>query len=339
MKFLKYLLFLILIVVIGFAIYVAVQPSDFEVSRSRTIEAPAAVLYGNVIDLKNWEAWSPWVEKEPDLKITYPEQTKGVGGAYSWEGKDGVGKLKIVATETNASIDQEMQFGDYHPSKVNWMFEPTEDNKTKVTWKMNGEKTPFIFKAFAAFTGGFDNMVGPDFERGLEKLDSLAVSDMKKYVINIDGVTQHGGGFYLYNTTSCKMDEFKTKMVEMMTKMGEFVEKNKVPMAGAPYVIYHKWDEENNAVMFSCCVPTTSKIIAAESDVLTGQLKPFKALKTTLKGDYENLKEAWETAMKYVPENTLEFTENGPMIESYVTDPMTEPNPANWITEIYLALK
>ena len=110
-------------------------------------------------------------------------------------------------------------------------------------------------------------------------------------------------------------------------------------MAGAPYVMYHKWDEENNAVMFSCCVPTTSKIIATESDVLTGQLKPFKALKTTLKGDYENLKEAWETAMKYVPENALEFTENGPMIESYVTDPMTEPNPANWITEIYLALK
>ncbi len=67
MKFLKYLLFLILIAIIGFAIYVAVQPNSFEVSRERTINAPASVLYDNVIDYKNWEAWSAWVEKEPDF--------------------------------------------------------------------------------------------------------------------------------------------------------------------------------------------------------------------------------------------------------------------------------
>ncbi len=146
-------------------------------------------------------------------------------------------------------------------------------------------------------------------------------------------------GFIYITTTSCKMDEFKTKMVEMMTKIGVFVEKNNVAMAGAPFVMYHKWDEENNAVMFSCCVPTTARVITTESDVLTGKMKPFKAVKTTLKGNYENLKEAWDTAMKYIPDNGLEFTENGPMIEAYLTDPMTEPNPANWITEIYLAVK
>jgi len=339
MKFLKYLLFLLLIVIIGFAIYVAVQPSDFEVSRTRTVEAPAAVLYNHVIDFKNWESWSPWVEKEPDLKISYPEQTKGVGGSYSWVGKDGLGNMKTVATLANSSIDQELQFEDYHPSKISWSFEPTEDNKTTVTWKMNGEKTPFMFKAFAAVSGGFDAMIGPDFERGLEKLDSIVVAEIKKYSIKVDGITEHSGGFYLYKTTSSKMEDFSTKMVEMMSKMGEFVEKNNVAMAGSPFVLYHKWDEENNAVMFSCCVPTTSKVIAAESDILTGQLNPFKAVKTILKGDYKNLKEAWETAMKYIPENGLEFTENGPMIEAYVTDPMSEPNPANWITEIYVAVK
>ncbi len=339
MKFLKYLLFLLLLFIIGFAIYIAVQPSEFEVTRSRTVEAPAAVLYNNVIDYKNWESWSPWVEKEPDLKISYPEQTKGVGGSYSWEGKDGLGNMKTVASQSNTAIDQKLQFGDYHPSTIKWMFEPTEDNKTNVTWKMKGEKTPFMFKAFAAVSGGFDGMIGPDFERGLEKLDSLVVSSMKKYSVKVDGITEHGGGFYVYNTTSCKMDDFKTKMVEMMTKIGEFVQKNNIAMAGAPFVMYHKWDEENNAVMFSSCAPTTSKLITTESDILTGKMQPFKAVKTTLVGDYENLKEAWDTTMKYIPDNSLEFTENGPMIEAYLTDPMSEPNPANWITEIYIAVK
>lgn len=52
MKSLKYILFLLLILVIGFSIYVAVQPNSFEVTRSRTIKAPAAVIYDNVIDYK-----------------------------------------------------------------------------------------------------------------------------------------------------------------------------------------------------------------------------------------------------------------------------------------------
>lgn len=339
MKFLKYLLFLILIAIIGFAIYVAVQPNSFEVTRERTISAPSSVLYDNVIDYKNWEAWSSWAEKDPDMKIYLPEQTKGVGGSYSWEDKDGVGSMKTLATTPKTSIEQELQFGEYHPSKINWTFEPTADNKTKVIWKMNSDKVPFMFKGFAAVSGGFDKMIGPDFERGLEKLDSIVLADMSKYNINVSGITEHGGGFYLYNTTSCKMSEMESKMGEMMTKVFTYAKQNNINIAGSPFTIYHKWDEENGALMFSSCIPTTAKVITTDSNVLTGRLKPFKAVKAVLKGDYKNLKETWDTAMKYIPENGLEFTETGPMIESYLSDPMTEPNPANWITEIYLAVK
>lgn len=339
MKFLKYLLFLVLIAIIGFAIYIAVQPNSFEVSRERIVNAPSAVLYDNVIDFKNWESWSPWIEKEPDLKLMFPEQTEGIGGSYSWEGKDGHGSMKTLALQPNVSIEQELQFEDYDPSKINWSFEPIDNNKTKVTWKMNSDKIPFMFKGFAVISGGFDNMIGPDFERGLEKLDSVAVEEIKKYSINVEGITEHSGGFYLFETMSCRMDEFKSKMENMMPKLVEFAHKNNIVMAGPPFVLYHKWDEENNAVMFSCCIPTTSRIITTESDFLTGKLDPFKAIKTTLKGDYSNLKEAWETAMKYAADNNIQLTENGPMMEAYLTDAMTQPNPAKWLTEIYIAVK
>ena len=111
-------------------------------------------------------------------------------------------------------------------------------------------------------------------------------------------------------------------------------------MAGAPYVNYHKWDEENNAVMFSCGVPTVEKVITdSGSDILTGQLQPFKAVKTTLKGDYKNSKEAWEITMAYIIENNLEQVESGPALESYLTLPENTPNPADYITEIYIAVK
>ncbi|MDO5977596.1 SRPBCC family protein [Flavivirga spongiicola] len=340
MKAFKYILFLLLIVIIGTAIYIAVQPNSFEVTRTRTIKAPAAVIYNNVIDFKNWEAWSSWVEADPDMKITLPEQTKGVNGSYSWEDKDGIGTMTNLKVEENKSITQEMQFAEFPKSDVSWRFKSNEDGSTDATWTISGKDLPFGFKAFATFMGGMEKQIAPHYERSLEKLDSIVISGMKKYSVKIDGITQHSGGYYLYNTTSCKITELKAKMTEMLPKVGSYAMTNNINMAGAPFVYYHKWDVENNAVMFSSCVPTTTKVISNDSEILTGQLKPFKAVKTTLKGNYENLKEAWETTMKYIPENGLEFTKkNGPMLETYLTDPMSYPNPADWVTEIYIAVK
>ena len=336
MKFFKYILFLLLIGIIGFAIYIAVQPNEFEVSRERTINAPASVIYNNVIDLKNWESWSSWVERDPETVITLSDKTKGVDGSYTWVDSHGEGSMKTLATTPNLTIDQELQFGDFHPSKINWKFESTQPNKTKVTWKMNSNKVPFIFKASALFSGGFDSMIGPDFERGLEKLDSIVVSSMSKYNVTVEGVTEHSGGFYLYNTTSCKISDMPIKMGESMQLVHGYAQANNITMAGRPFSIYHKWDQENGNVMFSSCIPTNSKVITSDSNVLTGKLKPFKAVKTVLKGDYKNLKEAWDKTSKHIAAKNLVTKETGIALENYITDPMAVQNPAEWVTEIFV---
>lgn len=339
MKAFKYILFLLLIAFIGIAIYVAVQPNSFEVTRTRTIKAPSAVVYNNIIDYKNWESWLSWAEEDPDMKITLSEKSEGVGGSYSWEDKDGIGIMKTTDAVLNKSIQQDMQFENFPKSNVNWILKANDDGSTDVTWTISGKDLPFAFKAYAAFIGGMEKQIGPHYERSLEKLDSIVVASMKVYNVVVNGVTNHSGGYYLYNTTSCKIDELASKIKEMMPKVGEYVIKNNITMAGAPFTNYHKWDMENNAVIFSCCVPTNEKIITTDSNILTGQLQPFKAVKTTLKGDYTNLKEAWEAADEYIKENNLEQLETGPAIETYISDPMLTPNPADWITEIYIAVK
>ncbi len=339
MKTLKYILFLLLIGIIGAAIYIAVQPNEFEVTRTRTIKAPAAIIYDNVIDFKNWESWSSWVEADPDMKITLANQTKGVNGSYSWEDKDGIGTMKTTEASPNRSIQQRMQFAEFPPSDVNWKFTPNNDGSTDATWTISGKDLPFIFKMFSVLMGGMEKQIGPHYERSLEKLDSIVVAGMKKYNVTVNGPTNHSGGYYLYNTTSCKISDLKSKMIEMLPKVGAYATQNNITMAGAPFVAYHKWDEENNAVMFSCCVPTTEKIITTDPNILTGQLQPFKAIKTTLNGDYTNLKEAWETATQYIKDNTFEEVHDLPALEVYLTDPMSKPNPADWITEIYIPIK
>ena len=58
MKILKYLVLLLLLVVIGGAIFVATRPNDFDISRSVVINAPADVIFDNIKDFKMFiETW------------------------------------------------------------------------------------------------------------------------------------------------------------------------------------------------------------------------------------------------------------------------------------------
>ena len=340
MKAVKYIFFLLLIAIIAIAIYIAVQPNAFNVTRTRTIQAPAAVIYDNVSDFKNWEAWSSWVEKDPDMVITIPEQTKGKGGSYSWEDKNGVGTMKTVETKPNESITQVMQVAEFPSSDISWNFKQNTDGSTDVTWAISGKDLPFGFKAYTAFMGSMEEQIGPEYERSLEKLDSIVQADMKKFSVQVDETTtQRSGGYYIYNTAATTLGDFKNKMSTMYPEVIGFAQKNNIQMAGAPYVLYHKWDEDNNAVMFSCCLPTTAKVITTDSNILTGNLEEFKALKVTLTGSYDYLEKAYEAGDKAIKARGLEQDENAALLESYLNTPANTPNPADLKTEIYFPIK
>lgn len=338
MKSVKYIIFILLIVIIGSSMYVAVQPNSYDITRNRTINAPAAVIFNNVNDFKNWKSWSPWVEKEPGLQITYPEQTSGTGGSYSWVGKDGAGNMKTLATSPYDSISQEMQFGDFPPSKAYWKFEKAE-NGTDVTWGMKSENIPFMLKFYAAISGGMDKMVGPDFERGLEKLDSMVVKSMEDYNVTINGITEYGGGFYLYKTTNATSSNISQVMGQQFGSITKFMQENNIAFNGMPFTIYQDMNMENGTVIMSNAIPVKEKIvITGNSYILCDYIPKLSALKTVLKGNYTNLSEAWETTMKFISENDIEQSDIKPF-EIYTTDPGNYPNPADWITEIYIPIK
>jgi len=341
MKALKYLFLLLLLVIVAGAIYIATLESSYDVSRTKIVKAPVQVVYNNVNDYANWPDWSPWTEQEPLAALTYGEKTSGEGATYGWNGEIlGEGSMETLENKTNESINQKITFIKPWESQsdIYWTFKPVEEG-TEVSWGMKGE-LDFMSRLFMAFSGGIDKQVGPDYERGLFKLDSVLQTNMKKYSVTVNGETSHGGGYYLYTTASCKIDELAAKMGEMLPQPSMYAQKNKIQMAGAPFTLYHKFDEENNAVIFSCAVPVSERVITEPgSGIQTGMLRPFKAIKTTLKGNYVNLKEAWETAYKYVTDNQLEPVEGNPSMEVYLTDPMNTPNPADWLTEIYVPIK
>lgn len=338
MKTLKYILLLLLILIIGFSIYIAVQPNEYKFNRSRTINAPVELLYNKVNDYKAWPSFSPWIELEPEATITYGEKTIGNGGSYGWNGEIlGEGSMTTLSTEPNKSIAQKINFIKPFEaeSDINWTFEKTPEG-TKVTWAMEG-KQDFMTKLFTTLTGSIESETGPSFERGLFKLDSITTAEMKRYDIKIDGITEYGGGFYLYKTTNANSQNISAKMGENFGALLQFMGKNGIKQNGMPLTVYNTMN--SNDFIMSNGIPVKERIdLPADSDVSINFIPKIKVVKTTLKGNYTNLPKAWKAAKKYLAENNLEQSEEKPF-EIYTTDPGNYPNPADWITEIYFPIK
>lgn len=340
MKIIKYLLFLILLVVIGGAIYFGTQDGSYDIKDSMVIKAPPEVVFNKVNDYRNWETWGPWKKEDPTIRFTYAEKTAGEGASYSWDGEMN-GSMKTTKVIPNKEIEQDLTLetpgGARHP-KVYWSFEEVPEG-TNITWRMKGEHT-LLDKFFFSISGtDFKAQVHEMNIIGLEGIAKEVVEDMKKYSINVDGLTQYGGGYYMYTTSVARMQELGDKMEPMMTQVLDFVSNNNLNMSGKPFTLYNQVDEANNTVIFSTGVPVREKVITPEgSPVVCGFMEPISAVKISLKGNYNHLPEAYTKGNEYIKKNGLEIDPEGKKFEVYITDPNETANPANWVTEVYIPI-
>jgi hypothetical protein len=169
------------IVVALFVIVVATRPSDFHVTRSLAITAPAAAVFEQVNTLRSWEAWNPWGKLDPNAKMTYDGPPSGVGASYSWTGssKIGEGRNTIVESKPNELVRFRLEF--LKPMKgtnaAEFTFKP-EGDQTEVTWTMTG-KNSFVAKIFGLIVN-CDKMIGCQFEKGLAAMKSVVESSVAK---------------------------------------------------------------------------------------------------------------------------------------------------------------
>lgn len=336
MKYLKYLGFLLLAVVIILSIYVAVSEGNYDIKRSRVIKAPVEVVFENVNDFKNWENWSPWFEMDPTIVTSYPDTTSGVGASYSWKGKDGSGSMKTISAIPNKEIIQQVDFNSDSKPQVYWNFTKV-DLGTEVTWGMRG-KNSFGEKFYWLFKGGIEKNTIPIYDRGLELLEKHILKELEKHSFETKGAVDYGGGFYLYQTVSCKIQDIENKMNEMFPVIEAYMAKNKIVASGKPFTLNHKWDEVNNTAMFSACIPVKERVITT-GDVLTGYLKPQKTFKTIFKGDYKFANDAWEAAYNGLAAQGFSEIVGAEPFEIYTVGPRETANPAKWLTEIYIPIK
>jgi uncharacterized protein YndB with AHSA1/START domain len=163
------------VIIATILVLAAFKPDEFRVERSITIKAPPEKIFPLVNDLHAFSTWSPYEKMDPAMKRSYSGPASGVGAAYEWEGNNNVGHGRMEITNSSAPDNVLIQLDFYDPIEAHntaaFTLKP-EGSATTVTWAMFGP-APFRAKLMSLFFS-MDNMVGTQFEEGLENLKQQA---------------------------------------------------------------------------------------------------------------------------------------------------------------------
>ncbi|RIA10088.1 polyketide cyclase/dehydrase/lipid transport protein [Flavobacteriaceae bacterium MAR_2010_72] len=170
---------IILYIILGLAILVAipayVAPKSYDVSRSIEINRPLEDVFDYLKYIKNQNDWSPWKQKDPNMKQEFLGTDGEVGFISKWEGNKnvGTGEQEITQIIPNKRIDTELRFLKPWKSASNGYLITSDlgNNSTKVEWGFSGNN-PVPFNIFMLFFN-FEKAVGKDFEEGLTSLKEV----------------------------------------------------------------------------------------------------------------------------------------------------------------------
>lgn len=267
-------------------------PSKMRVERSLIMRYDADYVFQQINVVKNWEKWSPWHNIDPAMKLKYEGPVMGVGASYLWESdnkKVGKGKLTLLGVEPNDSIAMEMDFMENGKAMGYFNLLPVE-NGTKVSWSMTSDIgwNP-MGKYFALFMKG---IVGKDFELGLQNMAKAvaAYADEVKKRVMIEEAKLSAMN-YIAIRESATLADLEQKLDKCYGELFAYVKKNKLKIAGYPFIITHEYDEVTFKMVIG--VPV-DKIAVGEGGIIAGEFKEQNAVMAKYTGPYSEINMAYD---------------------------------------------
>ena len=172
MKLIKRLL-LVVLVLVGLLLVISLfLPAKVHVERELAIRSSPERIFEQINTLTNWEKWSPWHKRDPNMTLQYSGPAAGPGAKYSWQSKQrnvGNGTLTITESVPPQRVTTAMHFDDGDATGLFQLL--SEEGHTTVVWGMDSNMGRNPIGRFFGLM--MDKMVGPDFEQGLANLKAL----------------------------------------------------------------------------------------------------------------------------------------------------------------------
>ena len=171
---------IVLIVVAAIVAVILIIPAfvDKEVKFTKTIEIskPVDQVYNVVKDFNFYKKWNVWSQMDKDAVGELSGPVGEVGSKWSWNGDTvGVGSLTIEELVPDQSIISKLEFKAPMQAVAQdlWKFDMIDSSTTKVSWSYAGTVDSY----FARYGNLFlENVIGPDYEKGLSNLKELVES-------------------------------------------------------------------------------------------------------------------------------------------------------------------
>ena len=149
-------------------------PHQYRVIRTIDTRARPEAVFEQVAGVRHWPEWTVWNrDMDPTLEITYDTPETGVGAGYRWSGKKlGSGSLKISKADPAKGVWYDLEFESGKFRSVGSVLIATNADHLTITWTDEGELGRNPVNRYLGLV--MERMVGPDFEKGLERLKAKA---------------------------------------------------------------------------------------------------------------------------------------------------------------------
>lgn len=158
------------------AVFASRLSSTYVVERSILTSAPAEKVFSLLIDLRRFPEWSPWQRLDPQMNTSLSGPEMGLGSSYSWEGNSdvGAGRMTIVGVVEQQEVAVKLEFLRPFPDTSTTYWRVSDEGaQRRITWSMEGKRNSLLPKVFHLLMN-LDQLIGKDFESGLNSLRALA---------------------------------------------------------------------------------------------------------------------------------------------------------------------
>lgn len=178
MKVLKPILIIVVVVIGAVLISALFISKDFSHEESLTINAPVMEVWNHTNTLEKMDEWSPWTSQDPDIKLDFTGEAGTVGSKNCWDSQNenvGAGCQTITKVSAPYALETHLDFTRPQESQGDAYVRLAEtDGGTTVTWGIESE-FDYPFNFFLLFMSA-EEMMGPDFQKGLGKLKDMVES-------------------------------------------------------------------------------------------------------------------------------------------------------------------
>lgn len=326
---------LALLVIIGFAL-----PRTHRTEVSTEIAAGPATVFALLNDFRRYALWAPLVDIDPNARIIYSGNNRGVGATMTWDGTIvGSGVQTIVESRPYEHVGIVISPGE--PGEAQSRFDlatGTGTGTTIVTWSFEADYGMNIVGRF--FASMLGSVVARDYRSGLANLkelaESLPTADFSD--IAIEHIVVEAAEIAFLSTTSrTEPAEISQAMSDAYFQVLNFIDANELEVAGAPLSITRTF--RGAELVFDAAIPVrgvTESTPRNGATVKVGVTYEGPVIRVRHVGSYRTLATTHRKISAYLA--ALGIERNGAAWESYVSDPGDVPE-KELLTYVYYPVR